>query len=89
MFHCPVGVWVIEQRAIILSATVRSHTVYKVRNCYWGVQHNIKMKPMVYSAWVYQRFLGTDLVRLIDNPRICSTHEFTISRQTSSTKSQT
>ena len=27
MFHCPVGVWVIEQRAIILSATVRSPTV--------------------------------------------------------------
>ena len=28
MFHCPVGVWVIEQRAIILSATVRSPTVW-------------------------------------------------------------
>ena len=28
MFHCPVGVWVIEQHAIILSATVRSPTVY-------------------------------------------------------------
>ena len=28
MFHCPVEVWVIEQRAIILSATVRSPTVY-------------------------------------------------------------
>ena len=27
MFHCPVEVWVIEQRAIILSATVRSPTV--------------------------------------------------------------
>ena len=27
MFHCPVGVWVIEQHAIILSATVRSPTV--------------------------------------------------------------
>ena len=27
MFHCPVGVWVIEQRAIMLSATVRSPTV--------------------------------------------------------------
>ena len=27
MFHCPVGVWVIEQRAIIVSATVRSPTV--------------------------------------------------------------
>ena len=27
MFHCPVGVWVIDQRAIILSATVRSPTV--------------------------------------------------------------
>ena len=27
MFHCPVGVCVIEQRAIILSATVRSPTV--------------------------------------------------------------
>ena len=27
MFHCPVGVWVIEQRAIILSTTVRSPTV--------------------------------------------------------------
>ena len=26
-FDCPVGVWVIEQRAIILSATVRSHNV--------------------------------------------------------------
>ena len=24
MFHCPVGDWVIEQHAIILSATVRS-----------------------------------------------------------------
>ena len=32
MFHCPVGVWVIEQHAIILSATVRSPTVYKVMN---------------------------------------------------------
>ena len=27
MFHCPVGVWVIEQRAIMLSVTVRSPTV--------------------------------------------------------------
>ena len=27
MFHCPVGVWVIEQREIILNATVRSPTV--------------------------------------------------------------
>ena len=27
MFDCPMGVWVIEQRAIILSATVRSPTV--------------------------------------------------------------
>ena len=27
MFHCPVGVWVIEQHAIILSVTVRSPTV--------------------------------------------------------------
>ena len=27
MFHCPVGVWVIEQYAIILSTTVRSPTV--------------------------------------------------------------
>ena len=27
MFHCPVGVWVIEQHAIILSATVRFTTV--------------------------------------------------------------
>ena len=27
MFHCPVGVWVIEQHAISLSATVRSPTV--------------------------------------------------------------
>ena len=30
MFHCPVGVWVIEQRAIILTATVRSPTVYMI-----------------------------------------------------------
>ena len=27
MFHCPVGVWVIEEHAIILSATVRSPAV--------------------------------------------------------------
>ena len=27
MFHCPVGVWVIEQHAIIVCATVRSPTV--------------------------------------------------------------
>ena len=27
MFHCPVGVWVIEQHAMILNATVRSPTV--------------------------------------------------------------
>ena len=27
MYHCPVGIWVIEQHAIILSATVRSPTV--------------------------------------------------------------
>ena len=31
MFHCPVGVWVIEQHAIILSATVRSPTVCEAR----------------------------------------------------------
>ena len=30
MFHCPVGVWVIEQRAMILSATVRYPTVGNV-----------------------------------------------------------
>ena len=29
MFHCPVGVWVIEQHAIILSATVRPPTVMR------------------------------------------------------------
>ena len=27
MFNCPVGVWVIEQHTIILSATARSPTV--------------------------------------------------------------
>ena len=32
MFHCPVGVWVIEQRAIILSATVRSPTVIHIND---------------------------------------------------------
>ena len=37
MFHCPVGVSVIEQRAIILSATVRSPTVVVVR--YWSYTH--------------------------------------------------
>ena len=31
-FDCPVGVWVIEQRAIILSVTVRSPTVYTVNS---------------------------------------------------------
>ena len=34
MFHCPVGVWVIEQHAIISSATVRSPTVLVAS---WGV----------------------------------------------------
>ena len=37
MFHCPVGVWVIEQHAIILSATVRSPTVFM--NTYVGVDN--------------------------------------------------
>ena len=27
MFHCPMGVWVIEQRAVILIDTVRAPTV--------------------------------------------------------------
>ena len=31
MFRCPVGVWVIEQRAIMLNATVRSPTVKETR----------------------------------------------------------
>ena len=31
MFHCPVGFWVIEQHAIILSATVRYPTVSQVQ----------------------------------------------------------
>ena len=33
MLHCPVGVWVIEQHAIILSATVRSPTVILQMSC--------------------------------------------------------
>ena len=41
MFHCPVGVWVIEQRAIISNATVRSPTVSMdiynhMSNTLWG-----------------------------------------------------
>ena len=31
MFHCPVGVWVIGQHAIILSATVHSPTVNRMQ----------------------------------------------------------
>ena len=30
MYHCPVGVWVIKQNAIILSASVRSPTVNNI-----------------------------------------------------------
>ena len=30
MFYCPVGIWVIEQRTMILSATVRSPTVHHI-----------------------------------------------------------
>ena len=29
MFHCPVGVWVIEPHALMVSATVRSPTLVK------------------------------------------------------------
>ena len=36
IFDCPVGVRVIEQRAIILSATVRSPTVDLVYGLIWG-----------------------------------------------------
>ena len=42
MFHCPVGVWVIEQRAIILSATVRSPTVNALCWCIPVVQQRQK-----------------------------------------------
>ena len=37
-FDCPVGVWVIEQRAIMLSATVRSPTVIMPCRFYQQIQ---------------------------------------------------
>ena len=39
MFHCPVGVWVIEQHAIMVSVTVRSLTVTEI--CLKGQINNI------------------------------------------------
>ena len=61
MFHCPLGVWVIEQRAIILSATVRSPTVI--------------FKPWVWTQFdalvVYCSFLIPEKWRpLVDNTKL-------------------
>ena len=36
MFHCPVRVWVIEQHAMISSATVRS-LLWDMGLVYWGI----------------------------------------------------
>ena len=44
MFHCPVGVWIIEQRAIILSATVRSPTVNMAVGFDLVIQHSVPCK---------------------------------------------
>ena len=47
MFHCLVGVWVIEQRAIMLSATVRSPTViYQLKRT--GVRSETKTCMVKY-----------------------------------------
>ena len=57
MFHCPVEVWVIEQRAIIFSATVRSPTVlyslYKIpptQACFPLAQSNFHSGAS-FPAW--------------------------------------
>ena len=49
MFRCPVGVWVIEQRAIMLNATVRSPTVINVI-AYEGATY---IKDFTVSLFVY------------------------------------
>ena len=50
MFHCPVGVWVIEQYAIILNATVRSPTV---NDATWVLR---RFKSPVTTVIVQQHF---------------------------------
>ena len=58
-FDCPVGVWVIEQRAIILSATVRSPTVI-IHECYFKAKYFVEnMIALVvvkqpWRMWVYR-----------------------------------
>ena len=58
MFHCPVGVWVIEQRAIISNATVRSPTVCVVWwSCWMSIKYcteSIYLTP-VFDVQVYIR----------------------------------
>ena len=50
MYHCPVGVWVIEQHAIILSATVRSPTAGKATGTV-RVQTDIRTRGRWKSKW--------------------------------------
>ena len=54
MFHCPVGVWVIEQHAIILSATVRSPTMIKLHTVYAQSQTYIFNSSRPSDAYMRQ-----------------------------------
>ena len=51
MCHCPVGVWVIEQHAIILSTTVRSPTV--VLDSQWTSDFNTNGLRIVINIQVW------------------------------------
>ena len=65
-FDCPVGSWVIEQRAIILSATVRSHTVtyqiYNIAGCAWaGNAGTFSLPPWVSDPSMHHSTCVTHL----------------------------
>ena len=59
MFHCPVGVWVIEQHAIILSATVRSPTVNVTSWETHGLQYVFNKTSLLFTK-IWQQLYQTN-----------------------------
>ena len=84
-FDCPVGVWVIEQRAIMLSATVRSPTVLMPPvlvndNRIVSVVVYFSLKQYLKGKWHFWNQIGLNiqLITAITVWAICSVSLFKV-----------
>ena len=68
-FDCPVGVWVIEEHAIIFSATVRSPTVNIIANVSMGVY---VLDMSYHSATSYTSYWYSTSHEICTNPVFAS-----------------